>query len=50
MLYGGVLSFPQEQGKIMDVIWRGAFIATRTGGGDGCYMEGCFHCHTNRGR
>ena len=50
MLYGGVLSLPQEQGEMMDVIWRGAFIATRTGGDDGCYMEGCFHFHKNRGR
>jgi hypothetical protein len=32
MIYGGVLSLPQEQREMMDVIWRGAFIATRTGG------------------
>jgi hypothetical protein len=50
MLYGGVLSLPKEQREMMNVIWRGAFIATRTGGDDGCYMEGCFHCHKNRGR
>jgi hypothetical protein len=35
MLYGGVLSLPQEQREMMDVIWRGAFIATRTEGDDG---------------
>jgi hypothetical protein len=39
-LHGGVLSLPHEQREMMDVIWRGAFIATRTGGDDGCYMEG----------
>jgi hypothetical protein len=50
MLYGGVLSLPHEQREMMDVIWRGAFIATGTGGDDECYMEGCFHCHKNRGR
>ena len=36
MLYGRVLSLPQEQGEMMDVIWRGTFIARRTGGDDGC--------------
>jgi hypothetical protein len=39
-----------EQREMMDVIWRGAFIARRTEGDGGCYMEGCVHCHKNRGR
>jgi hypothetical protein len=34
MLHGGELSLPHEQREMMDVIWRGAFIATRTEGDD----------------
>ena len=42
MLYGGVLSLPQEQREMMDVIWRGAFIATRTEGDDDVIWRGTF--------